>query len=113
MNWANGFSFGNMPTTQRDIFEDKPDLAYQQLTDWFGGGAAAFPNTVFGRFLSQQQQPLYNRFLAQQAANPTGNLTWTNYLEGQSGGIYDQFKSLPQYMRGVNPGAFRVRRELW
>lgn len=116
MQWGNGgggFNFGALSGIQQGLYEDKPDLAYQLFTDWFGGGNAGFQNTALGRFLGSQQAPLYNRFVTQQAANPLGGLTWTKFLEQQAPGMLQQFQDLPQFMRGVNPNAYRVRRELW
>lgn len=124
MNWGTWgnpqqqgqFSFGPLSGVQQSLYENQPDLAYQQFTDWFGKNNPAFNNTIMGRWLAQQQQPLNNRFIAQQAANPTGGLTWTNFLEQQAGGannLAQQFAMLPQYMRGANPGLYRNRRELW
>ena len=116
MAWANlttPFRFGPLSPVQQGLYEDKPDLAYQQLMNYWGGGRAGFENTVLGRYLASQQQRLFNNYTAAAAANPTGGLTWTKYLEGQSGGLPGSFQALPGYMRGSNPGLFRVRRELW
>lgn len=126
MNWGTwgrpttgqgSFSFGPLSGLQQTLYENKPELAYQQFTDWFGAGNPAFNNTILGRWLAQQQTPLQNRFLTQQAADPSGKLTWTNFLEQQSregtGNLAQQFALLPGYMRGSNPGMFRNRRELW
>lgn len=118
MNWGQ-FSFGTPNTVQRDLYENQPATAYQQFMDYFGQGQAGFENTVFGRWLNSQQTPLYNHFKSQAAANPSGNLTWMNFLEGQAnqGGqnndLMNQYKNLPAYMRGSNSGAMQVRRELW
>lgn len=121
MNWGNlgggqgTFRFGPLSGVQQSLYENQPDLAYQKFTDWFGGGNPGFNNTVLGRWLAQQQQPMNNRFIAQQAENPTAGLTWTNFLEQQANGgqLGQQFAMLPQYMRGTNPGLYRNRRELW
>lgn len=113
MNWGGGFRFGNLSPVQQALFEDKPDLAYQQFTDYFNGQGGWKENTTFGRWLNSQQSPMYNRFVAQQAANPTGNLTWTRFLENQAPGMFGNFQQMPGYMRNSNPGMMRVRRELW
>lgn len=116
MNWAfpsGGFSFGNLTPLQQSLYENNPNLAYRQLQNWWGNGNAGFDNTVFGRFLSSQQDRLYGQFLGQQSANPTGGLTWTKFLEQNAPGIGEGFAALPGSMRGVNPGQFRIRRELW
>lgn len=110
MNWAN-FSFGPLSPIQQRLFEDQPDLAFQRLTDFFGGQNGQ--NTAFGRWMQNQQRPLFNRYVNQAAADPTAGLTWTKFLENQSGQMPDQFQNMPGYMRGSNPGMFRVRRELW
>ena len=119
MQWA-PFSFNNPGAIQSTLYENKPDLPYQQFKNWFGQGQSGFENTVFGRWLGSQQDNMYNNFLTQQSANPTGNLTWTNYLEQQAnqGGMNgpdmaNQFRSLQPYMRGSNAGAMSIRRELW
>lgn len=108
-----GFSFGPLTPVQTGLYEDRPELAYQQFMDYFGNGSPGFENTVFGRWASSQQNSMFNRYITQQAANPNGGLTWTKYLEGQAPGLRQQFQALPGYMRGSNPGLFRVRRELW
>lgn len=112
MNWANGFSFGPLSGVQQGLFEDKPDLAYQKLTDWFGQ-TPGFDNSVFARWLKSQQSNYYNRFVNEQAQNPTGGLTWTKYLERQAPNLQGDFQALPGYLRGSAPGQQRVRRELW
>lgn len=119
MQWANfgqgrqPFRFGNLSPVQQTLYENHQDVPYQQFTDWFGGGNAGFENTIFGRWLNSQQGALNNRFLAAQSADPTGGLTWTKYLEQQAPNMATQFGMLPGAMRGSNPAAFRVRRELW
>ena len=115
MNWANlpKFRFGPLSPTEQILYEDQPDIAFQRLMDWWGGNNKSFENTVMGRWLKQQQGNMYNRFVSEQADNPAGELTWTKYLENQSQYAPQGFAELPQYMRGVNPSALRVRRELW
>lgn len=107
------FRFGPLSGIQQTLYENQQDIPYQQFTDWFGGGNAAFQNTVMGRWLNSQQSTLNNRFLQRQAANPSGGLTWTSFLEEQAPQMAAQFQSLPGYMRGSNPAGFRIRRELW
>lgn len=117
MPWANlgrnPFSFGNLSAAQQTLYENQPDIPYQQLMNYWGGGQAGFENTVLGRFLRSQQQSMFNNFIAQQAADPGAGLTWTKFLEGQQGSAPQQFNQLPGFMRGVNPGQFRIKRELW
>src|SRR4051812_44994000 len=117
MPWANlgggGFQFGNLSPVQQSLYENKPDLAYQQLMNWWGQGQAGFENTVLGRYLGSQQNRLFNDYTSQQAADPTGGLTWTKFLENQSGNLPGGFGDLPSYLRGSAPAAYRVRRELW
>ena len=117
MPWANlgsgGFRFGSLSPVQQSLYEDQPGLAYSQLMNFWGQNQPGFENTVLGRFLAGQQQSLYNKYTTQAAANPTGGLTWTKFLEDASAGLPGQFSQLPGFMRGSNPGAFRVRREVW
>lgn len=117
MNWAlpnaGGFHFGSLSPVQQSLYENQPDLAYRQLMNFWGGGAPGFENTVLGRYLSSQQQGFFNDYTNQAAANPQAGLTWTKFLEDKSANAPQGFNSLPGYMRGVNPGLYRVRRELW
>lgn len=117
MPWANigggGFRFGSLSPVQQALYEDQPDLAYNQLMNWWGQNQPGFENTVLGRFLASQQRNLFSQYTRQAADNPTGGLTWTNFLEQQPAGLPGQFSQLPGYMRGSNPGLFRVRREVW
>ena len=116
MNWAlpgGGFHFGSLSPVQQTLYENQPDLAYRQLMNWWGQGQAGFENTVLGRFLQSQQQGMFNDYTNQAAANPQAGLTWTQFLENKAPGLLGQFQQLPGYMRGSNPGLFRVRRELW
>jgi hypothetical protein len=116
MNWGGtGFSFGNLNPVQQGMYENSPDTAYQRLVDFFSGagGQGWGDNTVFGRWLRAQQTPMYNRYSQQAAANPTGGLTWTSFLENQAPQLGAQFGSMPGYLRGANPGLFRTRRELY
>jgi hypothetical protein len=122
MQWANlgKFSFGNLNGVQQGLYEDNPELAMQQVLNWAGGNNPNFANTVMGRWLSSQQKSLHNNFITAQAAqlaNPVEGqapLTLTKWLEdyANSGKLQNEFALLPGYMRGVNPGAYRVRREL-
>lgn len=107
------FSFGQLSAAQQSLYEDQPDIPYQQLMDYWGGGQAGFENTVLGRYLRSQQSSMFNRFIAQQSADPGAGLTWTKFLEGQASNAPQQFAALPGFMRGSNPGAFRIKRELW
>lgn len=116
MNWAlpgGGFHFGNLTAPQHDFYEQSPDYAYRQLLNWMGQGNAGFNNTTFGRFAQQQQQGMWQDYQNASFANPMGGLTWTKWLEDNAPNLQQQFGSLPGYMRGENPGLFRVRRELW
>jgi hypothetical protein len=47
---------------------------------------------------------------------PEEQLTWTKYLEQNgvsAGDLAGQFNQLSANLRGANPGAFQVRRNLW
>jgi hypothetical protein len=114
MNWGSGgFSFGPLSGIQSGLYENQPDLGFQKLIDYFTGGQAGWgDNTTFGRWLKAQQQPFYNRYSQEAAANPTGGLTWTNYLEQHAPEVGALFNSMPGYLRGSNPAMFRVRRYL-
>lgn len=118
MQWANigggggGFSFGNLSPLQQLFYGDNPNVAFQQLGDYFARSGLS-DKSVFGKFLDQQQRPLYNRFLAAQAADPSGGLTLTKFLESQASNMTNQFSALPGYLRNNVPGTFRIRRELW
>ena len=117
MPWANigggGFRFGSLSPVQQSLYEDQPDLAYNQLMNYWGQGSPGFENTVLGRFLASQQRGLHSQYISQQAVDPLGGLTWTKFLEDRSAGLPGQFSQLPGYLRGSNPGQFRVRREVW
>lgn len=142
MQWA-PFSFGQRNAVQRSLYEDNPDMAYQEFANFLGQGQAGFENTVFGRWLKSQQGQLHNQYINRQAGEgPGSGLTWLSFLEGQANGpvkswtgggvdqngeprrattpqyggtppLLDQFRNLPAYMRGSNSGAMQVRRELW
>jgi hypothetical protein len=127
MQWA-PFSFGQPDAVQQSLYENNQDISYQRLLDWFGRGNPAFGNSIMGRWLTSQQGNMSNRFVDAQAqhmadyarTNPAGTtdpspLTWTKWLENQanSGSLQNQYALLPGFMRGVNPGMNRVKRELW
>lgn len=106
--------FGTLTATQQQLYEDKPDIPYQLMVNWFGKGKTpAFSNSVFSQWLKNQQNALYSNFLAKQAQYPTAGLTWAKYLEENASALPDQFKLLPAFMRGSQPDSLRVRRELW
>lgn len=62
------FSFGNLDAQQQSLYENNQSLAYQKLLDYYAQGNPNFASTILGRYLTQQQQQLSNRFVTEQSA---------------------------------------------
>jgi hypothetical protein len=62
INWGAGqrFSFGNLDAAQQAQYEDNPNLAIQQMLQWYGQGDPNFANTTAGRYIAQRLSGLAN-----------------------------------------------------
>lgn len=54
-----------------------------------------------------------NPYKVQEWTAPEEQLTWAKFLEQNQGDITGGFNQLTGAMRGANPGAFQIRRNLW
>lgn len=93
------------------------DLSGQVQSWGIDNGDVANPNTD-PRYqgLLQQRLDLWRQLQAyggSQYRAPEEPLTWTKFLEQNQGDITGGFNQLTAAMRGANPGAFQIRRNLW
>lgn len=67
IQWNNPqrFSFGSLDAAQQALDESNPDVAYQQLMNWYGKGDPNFASTTLGRYIASQQSSLNNDYLKQ------------------------------------------------
>lgn len=74
------FAFGNLAPHQVQLYEDNPELAWQQLMDFYGKGNPNFAATTLGRFIASRMDEVRNRETIAQgeqvARNTANQITW-------------------------------------
>jgi hypothetical protein len=84
-------------TLRRASYDLNPTFAWQHLVN------SSFPDTNAPEYHWAQQQygRYYNDYSAYSGANPTENLTFTQYLERAAPQLHQDFQNAPASARGV------------
>lgn len=86
------FAFGNLAPHQTQLYEDNPELAWQQLMDYYGRGNPNFAATTLGRFIASRMDEVRNRETIAQgeqvARNTAGKIQW----DKQQDALEQQYK---------------------
>ena len=117
------FAFGNLAPHQTQLYEDNPELAWQQLMDFYAKGNPNFAATTLGRFIVAQMDQVRNRETIAQgeqvARNTANKIQWQNQEDKRKSAWQAEYNRLNQrwqdmetsYGSGNHPDVLRAKDE--